>query len=90
MRKVTTHSIRYRILKAHQSPTPGGDSQVTTHSIRYRILKVGERQGPGPVYLVTTHSIRYRILKAWLECGSSTSRRSYNPFDPIQDTESPN
>ena len=37
---------------------------------------------------VTTHSIRYRILKVpYLEFAL---RRfgSYNPFDPIQDTES--
>ena len=41
-----------------------------------------------PIVEVTTHSIRYRILKAnWL-MPVPTFRLRYNPFDPIQDTES--
>ena len=37
---------------------------------------------------VTTHSIRYRILKAPLLIGLAKELLGYNPFDPIQDTES--
>ena len=62
--------------------------RVTTHSIRYRILK-GVRASPQLAGLkVTTHSIRYRILKALLCLLVVGQLASYNPFDPIQDTES--
>ena len=37
---------------------------------------------------VTTHSIRYRILKGVDGVGGLSVNRGYNPFDPIQDTES--
>ena len=37
---------------------------------------------------VTTHSIRYRILKADIESEAEEADTCYNPFDPIQDTES--
>ena len=37
--------------------------------------------------VVSTHSIRYRILKVEKVGGMPELRRSFNPFDPIQDTE---
>ncbi len=37
---------------------------------------------------VSTHSIRYRILKADMEALDTEFEKSFNPFDPIQDTES--
>ena len=36
---VTTHSIRYRILKERRVSVNPSTQEVTTHSIRYRILK---------------------------------------------------
>ena len=44
-----------------------------------------ERAGVGTV---STHSIRYRILKVVIVSEAVASRTSFNPFDPIQDTES--
>ena len=37
---------------------------------------------------VSTHSIRYRILKGLQELQGRIGDRGFNPFDPIQDTES--
>ena len=37
---------------------------------------------------VSTHSIRYRILKESMIVLPNISQLSFNPFDPIQDTES--
>ena len=68
---------------------PDLTSSVTTHSIRYRILKVPEsRSGIRRQNQVTTHSIRYRILKDLEYISQNNEAPSYNPFDPIQDTES--
>ena len=60
---------------------------VSTHSIRYRILKVVLLLPTTIPIKVSTHSIRYRILKGWHceRCGKRLP--SFNPFDPIQDTE---
>ena len=38
--------------------------------------------------LVSTHSIRYRILKGSTSTQTRQPRWRFNPFDPIQDTES--
>ena len=69
---VSTHSIRYRILKGRGPLLLQQRRQVSTHSIRYRILKVDEIGGQAVLYAqVSTHSIRYRILKG----NSQTARR---------------
>ena len=87
---VSTHSIRYRILKdRYSNDSHQAQAHVSTHSIRYRILK-GTHQGRQDTSPqgVSTHSIRYRILKATTDCCRSTTPTRFNPFDPIQDTES--
>ena len=62
---------------------------VSTHSIRYRILKVLEYlTGTSVEGVVSTHSIRYRILKEGLQARQPPAPPRFNPFDPIQDTES--
>ena len=60
---VSTHSIRYRILKHFSKAAWGPPTTVSTHSIRYRILKPTERGAKDCRVKVSTHSIRYRILK---------------------------
>ena len=61
---------------------------VSTHSIRYRILKLVELAGVlGGIKLVSTHSIRYRILKLVVADDGEIGLHRFNPFDPIQDTE---
>ena len=64
-------------------------ARVSTHSIRYRILKditSSAQQVSGN--RVSTHSIRYRILKVTCQSRAVSVHHSFNPFDPIQDTES--
>ena len=61
---------------------------VTTHSIRFRILKVCFRLSRRGGRCVTTHSIRFRILKGFAPPPVEAHSMRYNPFDPIQDTES--
>ena len=63
-------------------------TSVSTHSIRYRILKEGKEYLNGATKEVSTHSIRYRILKVALGAGAGGRGHGFNPFDPIQDTES--
>ena len=43
--EVSTHSIRYRILKVFSGIRRQRRQQVSTHSIRYRILKDAGRRG---------------------------------------------
>ena len=38
--------------------------------------------------MVSTHSIRYRILKGGYSVKLTAGSTRFNPFDPIQDTES--
>ena len=85
---VSTHSIRYRILKAPRSP-----SKPTNHRCFNPFDPIQDteslpvlRSGHQP-RLVSTHSIRYRILKGRGTCRPVTSSTGFNPFDPIQDTE---
>ena len=86
--RVSTHSIRYRILKAGVDRAPWRvdvgfnpfDPIQDTESIRCLPVRWID-------LVVSTHSIRYRILKGLLERIVSVRAISFNPFDPIQDTE---
>ena len=85
---VSTHSIRYRILKGPRVLGRSRREIVSTHSIRYRILKVGMSPSNMRSSRVSTHSIRYRILKGAETAVHLDDEIGFNPFDPIQDTES--
>ena len=61
---------------------------VSTHSIRCRILKVQPDTGRQHGCQVSTHSIRCRILKVYICKPLILALPSFNPFDPMQDTES--
>ena len=61
--------------------------RVSTHSIRYRILKAVMQHHDAALGQVSTHSIRYRILKVRRTMQPAIWLVSFNPFDPIQDTE---
>ena len=86
---VSTHSIRYRILKAlfNTSLVLQLDSFNPFDPIQdtERLLQEGVRLAAEPV---STHSIRYRILKVSDCFCEAPVRIGFNPFDPIQDTES--
>ena len=89
IKSVSTHSIRYRILKVPRDMVARLLSHgVSTHSIRYRILKEILKGALANINNVSTHSIRYRILKVRPPPYLVHQLEGFNPFDPIQDTES--